>query len=99
MLRDLREVKGATGRDHVVAEGHEGQFNWHAARGEDDVFCGDGRRVVAFADADGLGVLELGPAVDDVDAGLAEQGLDALVQAVDDAVLPFDHAGHADLSR
>ncbi len=82
----------------MVAEGHEGQLDGHAARGEDDVFCGDGRRVVAFADADGLRVLEFGPAVDDFDAGLAEQGLDALVQAVDDAVLPLDHAGHADLS-
>ena len=98
MLGDLREVKGTTGGNHVVAERHEGQLDGHAARGENDVFCGDGRRVIAFADAHGLGVLELGPAVDDLDAGLAEQGLDALVEAVDDAVLPFDHTGHADLS-
>ena len=78
----------------MVAEGHEGQFDGHAAGGEDDVFSRDDRRVIAVANANGFCVLEFCPTVNDFDTGLAEQRLNALVQAVDDAVLPGDHTGH-----
>ena len=83
----------------MVAEGHEREFDGHGALGHDDMVGLNQRSVLAFSDFDGLGVLEHRPAVDEFGSGVLEQGLNPLVQAVNDALFPADQVAHLEFRR
>ena len=83
----------------MVAERHEREFDGHGALGHDDMVGLNQRGVLAFSDLDGFGVLEHRPAVDEFGPGVLEQGLDPLVQTVNDALFPADQVAHLKFRR
>uniref|UniRef100_A0A0N4ZZC5 PE-PGRS family protein n=1 Tax=Parastrongyloides trichosuri TaxID=131310 RepID=A0A0N4ZZC5_PARTI len=96
LLRDLGQAQGLGGGDHVAAERQEGQFDRLRPRGQNDVLGGNADIAVVGFHGAGLGVRKLGPALDDLDLGLLQQGGDARVQLLDHAVLPLDRLRQVD---
>src|SRR6478672_2595344 len=96
LLRHGRKRQGLGRGDDVAAELEEGQFDRLGARGEDDVFGADDDVAVSGLHRAGLGVREFGPALDDLDLRLLQQGGHAVVQLFDDAVLPRDRLRQVD---
>ena len=92
----LVQRQGLGRGDDVAAELQEGQFDRLGAGGEDDVFGRDGDLALGGFHRAGLGVGEVGPALDDLDLRLLQQGGDAGVQLADDAVLPCRGLGQVD---
>ncbi len=72
-LGQLRQVEGLLGRDGVFDAGQVGGHDGAAADGDQDLFSGDGLRLVA-EDLDRVRILEHGPAVEQVGAGLLQVG-------------------------
>ena len=87
-LRNLRQRQRAGRGDHVAAEGQEGQFDRGRAGRDDDRLGLDRLRAGLGLDDDRLAVAEMGATMNDLDLGLAQQAGDAVVEALDDAVLP-----------
>ncbi len=93
------EGQGFSRGEHVVAEGHEREFNGHGALGHDDVLGLNEGGVLAFTDLDGLGVLEHRPAAYEFSTGVLQERLNAFVQAVNNAFFPTDEVAHVKFSR
>ena len=99
MVGQVFEGEGFSRGENVVAEGHEREFDGHRALGHDDVLGLNERGVLAFADFDGLGVLEDRPAAHEFSTGVLQQRLNAFVQTVDDAFFPADEVAHVQFCR
>ena len=91
--------EGFSRREHVLAKGHEGEFNRHRALRHDDVVGLDERRVFSFADFNGLCVLEDGPTADEFSASILEKRFNTFVEAVDDAFFPAHEVAHIKFCR
>ena len=89
-LRQFSQRQRAGRGDDVAAEGQEGQFDRHRAGRDHDGLGLDDLGTGLGLDRGGLAVAEAGLAMDDLDLGLAQQAGDAIVEALDDTVLPGD---------
>ena len=90
LLGHLRQAQRLGGGDDVAAERQERKLDRLGPGGQDDVLGGDHDVAVGGLHRAGLGVREGCPAGDHLDLGLLQQGGDAVVQLLDDAVLPLD---------
>ena len=94
MVGEGVEREGFTGGKHVVAEGHEREFNGDRALGENDVLGFDEGGFWAFSNLDGLGVLEHRPTAHQLRTGVLQESFDTFVEAINNAFFPANKVGH-----
>ena len=94
MVGEGVEREGFTGGKHVVAEGHEREFNGDRALGENDVLGLDEGGFWAFSNLDGLGVLEHRPTAHQLRTGVLQESFDTFVEAINNAFFPANKVGH-----
>ena len=69
------------------------------ARGDDDILCFNPHRTIGGIDCAVPGVLESGPALDELGTRALQKSLHPQVQALDNRILPRHHRCHVDFGR
>ena len=97
LLRLFGEVQRIGGPNDLVAKGQEGQLHLDRAGGQNDMLGRDLDLAFIGVDNAGLGVLELRPAGNVLNARSLDQLANTARQLGDDAVLPADQLAHVQL--